>query len=363
MRPVRGGQVADRSRCGRGPARHPARRANSPSWGVRTVGARRRGQRRRPASSPRAQGEEAVGVDDHGQRGGRHQPADGGGGLVGAAEPGPDHQRLGPLGVVQHVGVPALGRACGRPTTSSEPRVGRPHRGCPGAPCPAPARMRGPGGQVGGARHARATRRRPTRADFHLWRLRAAARAATRRRRPPRPGRWRPRTTSRPMSATVDPSRPARRPARSSRPGFRAAKVTVRSARTAPVAGLPGEPVDARRDVDRQHGRRAGVGRLVLAPEPGAVGGVDHQVAGGQPVGRLGRVDHGHPDAPPAQPAGRRTARRRRCCPCRPPPPPAGRTCRPACRARPGPRPRPPARPAPRPARAPGGRPPPSPPA
>ena len=52
--------------------------------------------------------------------------------------------------------------------------------------------------------------------------------------------------------------------------------------------GLTGEPVDAARDVARQHRRTTGVRRGVGAPEPGAVRRVDHQ------VGEVGAVEVGH---------------------------------------------------------------------
>ena len=46
------------------------------------------------------------------------------------------------------------------------------------------------------------------------------------------------------------------------------------------------------------------VGRAVATAEPGAVGGVDHQVGCRQRGRRVGGVDHRHPHAPPAQPLG-----------------------------------------------------------
>ena len=103
------------------------------------------------------------------------------------------------------------------------------------------------------------------------------------------------------MSATA--TAPAReRPGSNSRPGFSAAKVTVRSAPHGPVVGRAGEAVDAGRDVAGEHRRAAGVGRAVAAAEPGAVGGVDHEVGGGQRA----------PGASAASTTATRTPRRRR---------------------------------------------------
>ena len=69
---------------------------------------------------------------------------------------------------------------------------------------------------------------------------------------------------------------------------------------------LAGEAVDARRDVGRQHRRGAGIGGVVVAPEAGAVGGVDHEVARREPLPtvEVGGVEDLHGDAPPAQPGG-----------------------------------------------------------
>ena len=164
-----------------------------------------------------------------------------------------------------------------------------------------------------------------------------------------RPGR---RETSSPMSATHDlagegPAAVEQQPRLERRERDRADRL-----RPAPAGHRPGQPVDPARDVDGQHGRAGGVGRAVLAVEPGAVRRVDHQVAGRQRSGRLGRRRSRPCDAAPLAAGGRPRGRRCRCCPCRRPRPPAARRRRPAGRAPGGPRPRRPARSAPRPARA-----------
>ena len=92
--------------------------------------------------------------------------------------------------------------------------------------------------------------------DFPLVRVRRARRdpGARRPRRRSTPAGGVP--TSMPMSATV--TTPAcERPGSNSRPGFRAANVTVRSALTAGPSIAPVKPVDARRDVDGNDRRPA----------------------------------------------------------------------------------------------------------
>ena len=74
-----------------------------------------------------------------------------------------------------------------------------------------------------------------------------------------------------------------------------------------PRAGLAGEPVRARRDVDGQHGRVAGVRGVVLAVEAGAVGGIDHQRTGVEPIvgTETGGIEDAYAGAALPQPAGR----------------------------------------------------------
>ncbi len=71
-------------------------RANSPSWGVRT----QRTARGRPTTSAISvagpKGHQAVGVDHDGDGGRGHQGADLGGGVLGAAEAGPDDEGAAP---------------------------------------------------------------------------------------------------------------------------------------------------------------------------------------------------------------------------------------------------------------------------
>ena len=62
----------------------------------------------------------------------------------------------------------------------------------------------------------------------------------------------------------------------------------------------------SRRHVDGQHPRPHGVGRVVLAAEPRAEGGVDHQVARRQHGRRLARRVHRHPHATLLQEGSRR---------------------------------------------------------
>ena len=91
---------------------------------------------------------------------------------------------------------------------------------------------------------------------------------------------------------------------------------------------LAGVGVDARGDVDGEDGRaRRHHGRVVAAPEAGAVGAVDHQVARRQ---RHATGASPRPRAPAPGPRAapgprRRPVRPRRCCPCPPPPRPGAR--------------------------------------
>ena len=111
-------------------------------------------------------------------------------------------------------------------------------------------------------------------------------------------------STGTPMSATTT-SPASRRPSPWSRPGFSAAKVTVRSAAIGCPEAAPVSPSTPEGMSTASTSAPAGTaGRVVAAPEAGAVGGVDHQVAAGQPVGRAGGVDHRHPGAAPAQDLG-----------------------------------------------------------
>ena len=92
----------------------------------------------------------------------------------------------------------------------------------------------------------------------------------------------RPRLTSRPMSTTsISPA--SSRPAPSSKPGFNAANVTVRSAASTRVRASPVSPSTPLGMSTASTGASvSGVGRVVLASEAGAVGGVDHEISGRQ---------------------------------------------------------------------------------
>ena len=168
---------------------------------------------------------------------------------------------------------------------------------------PAAGPLRRAGGEVGGAGHAGAAGDDPH-----------GPRPLVRRRRArpppagdvvePRRGRRARRLVSRPMS-TTSTSPASTRPAPSSRPGLRAANVTVRSAGSDAAAGLAGEPVDAARDVDGEHRRGADARRPPLAVEPGAVGGVDDEVGGGQARRAVGGVEQADPHAALGQRARR----------------------------------------------------------
>ena len=150
-----------------------------------------------------------------------------------------------------------------------------------------------------------------------------------------------------------------RAPSPCSSPGLSAAKVTVRSARTA----SPGVAPESASTPEGRSTARTGVPpgarrRVIGAAEPGAVGGVDDQVARREGDARGGRGPAAsstvHPGAPSGQDRPRRPGRRRRCCPCPPRRRRAGRRRRragrgrakataragptaPACRARPWP--------------------------
>ena len=76
--------------------------------------------------------------------------------------------------------------------------------------------------------------------------------------------------------------------------------MTVRTASTAPPGAAPVSPSTPLGMSTASTGRPGRVGWPVLAVEAGAEGGVDHEVAGGERVGRLGHGDDdgAHPPAP-----------------------------------------------------------------
>ena len=123
--------------------------------------------------------------------------------------------------------------------------------------------------------------------------------------------------TSMPMSATW--TRPlCAGPSPCSRPGLVAAKVTVASARTADPAA---RPVSASTPEGMSMARTrvpcGQFGHVERAVEAGAVGAVDHQVAGRQGRGQIGGADDGHLGSPQSTVLGPPPGRRPRCSPCR----------------------------------------------
>ena len=275
-------------RAGRRSGRCPASRSYSPSWGVSTVG---RPGRRGPAPrrSPRAVSPSPS------TTAGRSAPA----------STSSTADRVADVGAETRArSTSAWNRRRASSTSSAQPRGGQLEpdglggpsrvvghaRASRGAPCRrrragAAAAARWPAPVMPGEPATTSTLRRP------LVGGRVARRAASRRRRrPPRPP---PRARRR--RGRCRRPRP-RRPATSRlehRPGFSAANVTVRTADRAPAALLAGRARRRRSGCRRRApGAPPGSGASVLAAEPGAVGGIDDEVGGGQPGGRVRGVDH-----------------------------------------------------------------------
>ncbi len=252
-----------------------------------------------------AEGGERVAVDHGRHLGPGHQVMDGRLGRRRAPEPRPDDEGAGPFELLGHRRLPARGGHGDADRLGGQGRVvvdaGRRH---PDHPRAGPQRggrrqVGGPGhpGGAGGQHHGGTPlvgvgrpRRHPG-GDVGLGDQ-------------PHDGHPGPADpTSSPMSATTtSPARPE--PGGNSRPGLSAANVTVLDGGQRPARHGPGEAGHAAGDVDGQHGDVAGLGGVVGAAEPGAVGGVDHQVAAADVAGRVGG-HHAHPHAPPGQDLGR----------------------------------------------------------
>ena len=250
------------------------------------------------------------------------------------------------VGLQEGAGPPSAGR-CRRTASVGQGATGVARAG-PGGPCPAPAAMAPRVHSTAAPSMPAEPAATPT-ALRPLVDVAGPARQPARRRRRPRPGRPGASGNADPDVGHLHARRQSRAPSPWSRPGFRAAKVTVRSARTASPGGRAASrrrpPRGCRWPAPRRRRARRGV---VGAPEPGAVGGVDDEVAGGSP--RAGRGASAasttlHPCAPPRpapsrhppvgavvalaghhdHPAGRRHRRacagRRGPPPCRPGPP------------------------------------------
>ena len=118
-----------------------------------------------------------------------------------------------------------------------------------------------------------------------------------------------------------------------SRPGFKAANVTVWSARTAsPGASPVSASTPEGMSMARTGAPAGGRGRVVAAAKSRPVGTVDDEIAGREECpaagdGRVGLQD-AYPCATPGQEAPLPPGRRRRCCPFRPPRRHGGRTRR-----------------------------------
>ncbi len=190
----------------------------------------------------------------------------------------------------------------------------------------------------------------------HLWASTGRCGATTPRRRRRRRGGWWRRDTSSPMSTTsTSPDRDG--PSPNSRPGLSAWKVTVRSAAsTAPAC----PPVDASRPLGMSTAstgppadRRWRPRLAARCPIAGAVGGVDHQVAGRQPVGTRCGGEHLRPTRRAGATTHLPRGRQHRCCPSRRSRRPCARSRRRASRLPLDPRPARRAGPVPRPARVP----------
>ena len=121
------------------PGAAPARPANSPSCGVRTVGCRAAAMHAR-GSRRVAQRDQPVGVDDHRDRGGRHERAHGCAGRLGSTQARTDEQGAEAVELVEHGRVPAARPGSTRPTTSRG-GVGTARPGTPRRTMPAPARI------------------------------------------------------------------------------------------------------------------------------------------------------------------------------------------------------------------------------
>ena len=189
------------ARGGRARAAPPVRRSYSPSWGVRTVQRRPRAEqlggiapravrpspsttsgrstRREPGTAPRRRRRRC-------------------------AETGPTTSAREPVGAVEHVVGPALGRER-QADGLGGPRPGRRRRpAMPSRTYPAPARWAAAGGEVRGAGHARRAGHHPARRRATCGLSRAAGRQPAGHVVAPRPAAARAPATSRPMSATHD---------------------------------------------------------------------------------------------------------------------------------------------------------------
>ena len=201
----------------------------------------------------------------------------------GASSPGPcrartDDERPEPLEPVEHGAVPAELRhaRCARPRSArrSRPTTRAGHA----EPHVARARpLRAPRGERRGAGHARRPGDDPHRGPplVRLGRARsgsqsATSHASTRCARAP--------ATVEPDVGDLDRAGAARARVEHE-PGLERGERHGRVGPHRAVRRLAGQPVDTRGDVDREHRRATGIGRVVLAAEPGAVGGVDHEVA------------------------------------------------------------------------------------
>ena len=243
--------------------REHGRSAPPPRGAWRAAGLRRRARSARRRRSPRAWG----------QRPRRPESPPPSRGSV--PSPGPITTALHFCSRIEERSSPLAAQA----GACAPPRSARPPRGRPGGPrrtMPAPAPWRP--GCTGRPRPPSRPSRRPRRrrgATCCPRVPRGGSRAASASSTRSAAGTGK----SMPMSATCTrPLRAGPSPWRS--PGFRAAKVTVASARTGrPDAAPESASMPDGRSTASTVASAGGRGRVVGAAEPGAVGGVDHEVA------------------------------------------------------------------------------------